>query len=406
MERNQNVYDDADLLKKAFLQELDEAEQQAFSDLLRDKPELRQVYDDCQQGEAWKTSLANYRKYSGKEAYQDFLRRIHSGGKKEAPRRRFWMRGWHAVAAVLLLAAGISFWWLQFAPHSGEVAGPVPIIEPGAPKARLVLTDGSVIDVGKKDVQVVVNGVKVDYDKRGLLSYHTPQAPADPAAQDAGLPEPAYNKLIIPRGGENTVVLSDGTTVRLNAGSRLTYPVFFTGRERRVLLEGEAYFEVTRDEKRRFVVETSFGDISVLGTAFNVHAYGDSKACYTTLVQGKVSVETKNHGQLSLLPGEQAVVSPAGAEKKEVDVEEYVGWVNGVYLFKNKPLEDIMDTFSRWYDITVFYETPALRRLAYSGNVKRYDSINSFLDALALTGDIRYKINGKRVLIYETTDED
>ncbi len=391
-----NVHEDAALLKKALLQQLTETEKQQLETLLQEKPRLRQLYGEWKEGEEWKTSLANYKKYSGKKAYQDFLRRIHP-----ARTRRYILRWWQVAAAVVVLAVGVALWQTHVFSIAEWSSHNNPVITPGTYKAQLVLPDGSVIDVNKKDVEVVVNGVKVNY-KKGLLSYHEePGKQEEPTAT-----EPDYNKLIIPRGGENTVVLCDGTTVHLNAGSRLIYPVTFIGKERRVILEGEGYFEVVRDEKHRFVVETRFGDVAVLGTAFNVHAYNDAKTCYTTLVHGKVSFCTPAHEEIILSPGEQAVVSDEGMEKRHVDIEEYVGWVNGIYVFKDKPLEDIMDTFSKWYDITVFYETPTLRRLTYSGNLKRYDSINSFLDALALTGDIRYKINGKNVLIYETIDED
>ena len=82
-------------------------------------------------------------------------------------------------------------------------------------------------------------------------------------------------------------------------------------------------------------------------------------------------------------------------------MDEYIGWVNGVYNFKNRSLGEIMETFERWYDIQVYYETPDLRDITYSGSLKRNGAINSFLDALELTGDLTYKISGRKVLIYD-----
>ena len=213
------------------------------------------------------------------------------------------------------------------------------------------------------------------------------------------------NELIIPRGGENTVILADGTTVHLNAGSKLTYPVRFAGKRRIVALEGEAYFEVVQDESHPFVVQTHLGEVMVLGTAFNVNAYTDASVCYTTLVHGKVQFSAPNVGTVTLQPGEQAVVSANGTEKRTVDLDEYIGWVNGVYNFKNRSLGEIMETFERWYDIQVYYETPDLRDITYSGSLKRYGAVNSFLDALELTGDLTYKISGRKVLIYDGMKE-
>lgn len=272
------------------------------------------------------------------------------------------------------------------------------MIQPGTQQAQLTLTDGSVIDVDKKEVNVVVDGIQVKY-KEGVLSYQTTAATQHEEKNVEEQPEKS-NELVIPRGGENTVILADGTTVHLNAGSKLTYPVRFTGKRRIVALEGEAYFDVVENEEHPFVVQTRFGEVTVLGTAFNVNAYINASACYTTLVRGKVQFSAPNAEVITLLPGEQAIVSANGSEKRAVDLEEYVGWVEGLYVFNNRSLGEIMETFERWYDIQVYYETENLRNITYSGSLKRYGTINSFLEALELTGDLTYKISGRNILIY------
>lgn len=187
----------------------------------------------------------------------------------------------------------------------------------------------------------------------------------------------------------------------MNAGSKLLYPVRFVGKRRIVTLEGEAYFDVRKDEEHPFVVRTRFGEVTVLGTAFNINAYNDADACYTTLVYGKVNFSTPDQNTITLAPGEQAVASSRGIEKRAVDVNEYIGWAQGVYVFNNKRLGDIMKTFERWYDVHVYYEKESLRDLTYSGDLQRYGTINTFLNALELTGDIYYRINGRNILIYE-----
>ena len=245
---------------------------------------------------------------------------------------------------------------------------------------------------------MVVDGIQVKY-KEGVLSY---QSTVTTQHEEKNVEEQSAksNELVIPRGGENTVILADGTTVHLNAGSKLTYPVRFVGKRRLVALEGEAYFDVAEDENHPFVVRTHLGDVIVLGTAFNVNAYINASVCYTTLVRGKVQFSAPNVEAITLLPGEQAVVSANGSEKRTVDLEEYVGWVEGLYVFNNRSLGEIMETFERWYDIQVYYETEDLRNITYSGSLKRYGTINSFLEALELTGDLTYKISGRNILIY------
>ena len=363
MKKFENVYQDAALMRKVLLGEADEVEQKDLEKRLAECPDLRNVYEQLQSGETLKVAFGEYQKYSSKKAYQSFLQSIgqmESKGRKSRSRRV----GWYAAAAVVTLAVALSFYMSNYI--SSEKEGKT-LIQPGTQQAQLTLSDGSVIDVHRKEVSVVVDGVQVKY-KKGVLSY---QPTVTTQHEEKNIEEQSgkSNELVIPRGGENTVILADGTTVHLNAGSKLTYPVRFAA------------------------------------TEFNVNAYADTPVCYTTLVHGKVKFSTLNAETVTLSPGEQAVVFANSSTKRKVDLEEYVGWVDGMYIFNDRPLGDIMKTFERWYDIQVYYETPNLRDITYSGNLKRYGTINSFLDALELTGDLTYKISGRNILIYDKVEE-
>lgn len=388
MNKFENVYQDAVLMRRVLLGEADEAEQQELEKRLEECPELRKIYTQLQDGGTLSAAFKERQKYSSRKAYRSFLQKI-------GQRRRSLRIGWYIAAAVVILAIGLSFYVSNYTSPEKENK---TLIQPGTQQAQLTLTDGSVIDVDKKEVNVVVDGIQVKY-KEGVLSYQTTAATQHEEKNVEEQPEKS-NELVIPRGGENTVILADGTTVHLNAGSKLTYPVRFTGKRRIVALEGEAYFDVVENEEHPFVVQTRFGEVTVLGTAFNVNAYVNASACYTTLVRGKVQFSAPNAEVITLLPGEQAIVSANGSEKRAVDLEEYVGWVEGLYVFNNRSLGEIMETFERWYDIQVYYETENLRNITYSGSLKRYGTINSFLEALELTGDLTYKISGRNILIY------
>ena len=212
--------------------------------------------------------------------------------------------------------------------------------------------------------------------------------------------ELVYNELNVPLGGECNVILDDGTRVWVNAGSKIKYPVRFAKEKRVVSVKGEVYFDVTKDG-RPFVVETELGKVNVLGTSFGVRAYND-EAVLTTLVSGKVMFTSKQGKSVTLLPREQAVASPGGAlSKREVNVEEYVGWKDGWYIFKEERLEDVMCTLSRWYGITIFYQNPKVKEIRFTGNLKRYDSIITFLEVLAASEEVKYKIDGDVVFLYE-----
>ena len=398
MNKFENIYQDAALMRKFLLGEANEAERKELEKRLAECPDLKKVYEQLQNGETLKAAFGEYKDYSSKKAYQSFLQKI---GRMEKKKRkpsisRVW---WYAAAAVIVLAVGLSFYMSNF---YSAVEEKRVLIQPGTQQAQLTLPDGSIIDVDKKEVNVVVDGVQVKY-KKGVLSYQ-PTVTTQHEEESTEEKPVKSNELVIPRGGENTVILADGTTVHLNAGSKLTYPVRFAGKRRGVALEGEAYFDVVKDETRPFIVQTHLGEVTVLGTAFNINAYTDASV-YTTLVHGKVQFSSSSIGTIILSPGEQAVVSANGSEKRMVDLDEYVGWVDGRYVFNNRPLGEIMQTFERWYDIQVYYETPHLRDITYSGSLKRYGTINSFLDALELTGDLTYKISGRNILIYDKVEE-
>ena len=398
MNKFENIYQDAALMRKFLLGEANEAERKELEKRLAECPDLKKVYEQLQNGETLKAAFGEYKDYSSKKAYQSFLQKIGRMEKKERKPSisRVW---WYAAVAVIVLAVGLSFYMSNF---YSAVEEKRVLIQPGTQQAQLTLPDGSIIDVDKKEVNVVVDGVQVKY-KKGVLSYQ-PTVTTQHEEESTEEKPVKSNELVIPRGGENTVILADGTTVHLNAGSKLTYPVRFAGKRRVVALEGEAYFDVVKDETRPFIVQTHLGEVTVLGTAFNINAYTDASV-YTTLVHGKVQFSSSSIGTIILSPGEQAVVSANGSEKRMVDLDEYVGWVDGRYVFNNRPLGEIMQTFERWYDIQVYYETPHLRDITYSGSLKRYGTINSFLDALELTGDLTYKISGRKVLIYDGMKE-
>ena len=391
MKKFENVYQDAALMKKALLGEANKSEQQELEKRLAECPDLQKVFEQLQNGETLRVAFEEYKNYSSKKAYESFLQTEPAIKKPRV--FRIW---WYLTAAVVFLVIGLSFYMSNYVSIEEDNK---PLIQPGIQQAQLTLPDGSVIDVHKKEVNVIVDGVQVKY-KKGVLSYE-PTVTTQHEEKNVEEKPAKSNELIIPRGGENTVILADGTTVHLNAGSKLTYPVRFAGKRRIVALEGEAYFDVAQDEAHPFVVQTHLGEVMVLGTAFNVNAYTNARVCYTTLVRGKVQFSAPNVGTVTLQPGEQAIVSANGTEKRTVDLDEYIGWVNGVYNFKNRSLGEIMETFERWYDIQVYYETPDLRDITYSGSLKRYGTINSFLDALELTGDLTYKISGRNILIYD-----
>lgn len=386
MMKKKNIYDDASLIKKSLIKDLSDKEQKELDQLLDDQS-LQDVYKELSDRGYLKKQFMEYEKYSSQKAYREFKeRRGHSG--------RIRIVRWVAVvAAVWVLALGVTL-WMTFGKKENVAPLPVAskIIPAGEKKATLTLADGTEVHVEEITAQVLQEkGMNIEY-RNGEIVYHKSEEKTT---------EVVYNKLEVPRGGECMIKLDDGTKVWVNAETKLKYPVAFVGDRREVVLDGEAFFDVAKNEKP-FIVKTSFGDVRVLGTAFGISAYASEPESYTTLVRGKVSVEREGGEPVVILPGEQVVTSKDGKMiKQQVDVEEFVGWKDGIYVFKEKSLGEIMKTLERWYNISVDFQDKSLVDLPFTGNLKRYDDINVFFDALTRTGDMKYRVEGNQVILFK-----
>lgn len=386
MMKKKNIYDDASLIKKSLIKDLSDKEQKELDQLLDDQS-LQDVYKELSDRGYLKKQFMEYEKYSSQKAYREFKeRRGHSG--------RIRIVRWVAVvAAMWVLALGVTL-WMTFGKKENVAPLPVAskIIPAGEKKATLTLADGTEVHVEEITARVLQEkGMNIEY-RTGEIVYHKSEEETT---------EVVYNKLEVPRGGECMIKLDDGTKVWVNAETKLKYPVVFVGDRREVVLEGEAFFDVAKNEKP-FIVKTSFGDVRVLGTAFGISAYASEPESYTTLVRGKVSVEREGIKPVVILPGEQVVTFKDGKMiKQEVDVEEFVGWKDGIYVFKEKSLGEIMKTLERWYNISVDFQDKSLVDLPFTGNLKRYDDINVFFDALTRTGDMKYRVKGNQVILYK-----
>lgn len=209
-----------------------------------------------------------------------------------------------------------------------------------------------------------------------------------------------YHTLKVPRGGEYTLVLADGSKVFLNAESSLKYPVLFSGDLRKVKLEGEAYFEVKRNPEKPFVVDIGGMQVNVLGTTFGIRAYADEREIRTTLVSGRVNVSAGKQ-VYELKPSEQAVFDKQTEAVKvaAVDTELFVGWKDGRLVFDNCSLERILKDLGRWYSFEVFYATSAAKEIPFSLNIRKHEKFAQVLELMQSTGKIQFEINKNTVIV-------
>ena len=374
-----------ELFKKSFLTTLTETENQRLQELLVDKS-LARLHEQMKKGELVKNGFHNQSRFSYQKAFRDFENRT----KHQKSKRSILFRKLSTIAAILIIGITISLLFV-LTNKQKEVkyyAQTPQIIGPGNNKARLQLENGDILTLSGNSLQVEEKGgINIKYEN-GTISY---------TSEKTNQEEATFNELTIPAGGECYLVFDDGTKVWLNSVTKLKYPTKFSGDERKIYLEGEAYFEVTPD-KKPFIVHTSQGNVRVLGTSFGVKAYTQENMT-TTLVSGKVVYQGKDTIQLA--PGEQVVAYSGGETiKNKVDVEEYVGWKNGLYVFNKRSLETIMKDFERWYDVSVSFREPDLKELLFTGDIDRYNNINTFLELLESTEEVRYKIKDKHIELF------
>jgi len=307
----------------------------------------------------------------------------------------FWWR--FAAAAMVIITA--SFFIYNFSANkkpdisiTPAVINEIPTnIKPGSSIAQLILADGSVVSLDSAGtLQLKEKDGTLIHKQSGKLIY-------DQAALNTS--DVLFNTLSIPRGGEYQVVLPDGTKVWMNAASTLRYPTRFTGNERKVFLNGEAYFEVAKNARMPFhvIVDTDM-TVQVLGTHFNIKAYSDEDEVKTTLVEGMVKVSNKMN-TVMLSPSKQAAWGKINQQLtvSEADVEKETAWKNGMIEFREDNLPYIMKQISRWYDVDVIL-TGNYPDGNYSGSIRRQSTLLQVLEILKAAG-VQFKMEGKKLTI-------
>ena len=305
---------------------------------------------------------------------------------------------WFRAAAVILLFLGIGAGtWLAINRTSKPLeARTIPArpadVAPGVNKAILTLSGGRqlILDSTAKDT-LLTEGSVIVASAKGSLAYNARSAAADGEAM--------YNTLTTPRGGQYQLTLPDGTKVWLNAASSIRYPTVFNGKDRTVTVTGETYFEVARKANQPFMVRTGQLEVAVLGTSFNINAYGDESTIKTSLIEGSVKVAEGNKTAL-LTPGQQAQTDG----NKDIQITKMsnpaaaIAWKNGYFSFEKADLQTVMRQLSRWYDVDISYENGKAPADHFWGDLKRDARLSDILAVLAKSG-ISFTIDGNKVLV-------
>jgi len=301
------------------------------------------------------------------------------------------------VAASILILGLIGF-YINYSKKGKQTVPQYAMatdIPPGGNKAFLVLSNGKRLALAELSGGTIAtqSGVKITKAADGRLIYVI--AGSDQTGQSN-----EYNTIETPKGGQYQVRLADGTEVWLNSASTLRYPVNFTGfKERRVVLSGEAYFEVTKDGKHPFRVKSNQQEVEVLGTHFNINTYADEPGIKTTLLKGSVKVTHANMAKRILKPGQQADLTVDGKLKvSNVDTELSVAWKNKQFMFESERIETVMRMIERWYDVEIEYAGEKTEE-RFGGSVSRFDHVSKVLKSLESTGKVHFRIQGRKIYV-------
>lgn len=385
-----HIFDIAELVSKYMTGELTAEEQRCLDDWLTLSEENRQWFDVVTGKELVWRKRRELKSISIEKGWEGLSRKRTRENRREIRKRV--LR--YACVFVLLLFSTVYFFMRE---DDRDKVIPVVNTEivPGVPKAVLYMANGTVIDLGihQRDTLKEEDGT--------IIGLHGKSITYENSA-DSTVGKGLFNELVIPRGGEYVLTLADGTLVCLNAGSKLRFPVQFSGITRKVELEGEGYFQVARNEEMPFVVSASGVNITVLGTEFNVSNYPENGDVQTTLIKGKVQVTlSEDTGGYILHPGEQAVYNKENGEitVENVDVSYVTAWREGRLRFRDRPLKEIMDFISRWYDVDVVYEDEVVKNYLFGCNFNRHVTVTSLLELFQSTGTVRFEVIGKKIIV-------
>ncbi|MEO6230599.1 MAG: FecR domain-containing protein [Ferruginibacter sp.] len=316
----------------------------------------------------------------------------HTGAKK-----MMW-----AAASVIIIISSLSIYFFRNnnQPKQTELAKASTSnqnkndILPGSAGALLTLANGSVIVLDSAgEGNVASQGNTNILKAAGTVQYITQHGVTEAAL--------TFNTMTTPRGRQFKLVLEDGTKVWLNAESSIHFPTVFGKKQRNVDITGEAYFEVAKNSNRPFTVSVNGMQVQVLGTHFNINAYGNEPEVRTTLLEGSVKVIKNNQMQM-LVPGQQARLNNSNELSviKNVNTGEIVAWKDELFSFNDTDIKSLVRQISRWYDVELEFEIASnAQPLRFTGKISRNVPLSTLLKMLQLTGDVSFLIEGKKVTV-------
>jgi len=375
-----------------------------------EKSELERWLSESEENQFLFQSIENFHNNGGdisaltelnaEDAWKKVMLRYTSNKKVNKHRM---LQGTYKYAAILIiaLAAGYFYWSVNF--KSGKVVEEMVQSQQGI---VLVLDNGEKIEFSSSDQQELVDkqGNKLGQRSGRQLNY----------THNETMDELVYNTLTIPNGQRFDIILSDNSHVYLNAGSSLRYPVtFLPGKKRQVYLQGEAFFEVSKDKDHPFVVTSDNMDVEVLGTKFNVSAYPEEEDISTVLVEGSVkvnanqSIDLDQDHSLLLIPGHMAQWDrkSKSAQMEKVDTDQYTSWMQGKLVLRGMKFREIIKKLERHYGVIIDNKNESLNNRTFTATFD-VESMEEVLNTFVSETKFEYKIEGKQITILNNQNQE
>lgn len=288
------------------------------------------------------------------------------------------------IAAAILVVFSIGLLLFRFLNPSHEVV-------PGSAIATLSF-DGRKATLGSTTNGLIYaqHGIQIIKKADGSIVYMAVNADSATASQ--------LNTLETPRGGEYKITLGDGSIVMLNAGSKLTFPTVFRGSERKVYVEGEAFFNVAKNPDKPFIVTVGGSEIRVLGTQFNVSSYPETEGIEATLLEGSIQFSNTS-GKVVLNPNQQVLAGYSKLDVRNVSAEDFNAWTKGDFLFNDMPLAVVMQKLARWYNVEV--DLAVLPKKNLYIKISRKADIDEVLEDISKATGHQFNLKANKIVLEE-----
>jgi len=347
----------------------------------------RNLYERICSDEVMRDKIRLYTNSNVQIAFDSFVRRR----EKRNIRRHLTVRI-SRYAAIIALPLFIVLFYFQReeTEELPKQPGKMEVVKKNAPV--LTLSNGEQMALYNQDLTLnEENGVRITMKTEGGMQY---------SMSDSMKTEMIYNTLTTPSQCDFSFTLADGTRVWLNARSSLRYPVAFTGNERVVYAEGEIYLEVAKDRKHPFFVVLNGMKVEVLGTSFNINSYADDGFAEVTLVEGRVATYVGKE-RYNLQPGRQLRWDKEKQDIniKVVNVEDYIAWKSGQYIFKGRALSEVAKVLQRWYDVDIVFESEECAKVVYTGVIYKEENFDAFVQRLKETSSLLCRVEEGKLYI-------